>query len=556
MKLKIAAKIGIGYGIMTLALIINALLTNNALRNNREVNQNITDVYTPSLEFINDLYSRISDSRMLIKSWVFIDKISDTPDKLRLKSLHEIQYPELHDTLQYYSQFWSAEQKETLGNIDAAINDTLFPLHNYVMEQLSSFESYDDPFIVFEVTPMTEEGGDIMVLTQKILDQISSFQQELEEITNKARAEMVKSFDNFRTFIFLMGFGMVLAAIIIGYITIQSLVNPINNTKNILLQMSKGILPEDNLKEGSDETGQMAKALNMLIRSLKEISNFAIEIGKGNFKSEFQPLSEDDALGNSLLEMREELNKASNEEEKRKVEDSHRNWASQGVAQFSDILRKNVDDIEELSYNIISNLVQYTNSNQGGIFILNDNDPGSLFLEMTACYAFDRRKFLEKKIEIGEGLVGRCYQEKEKIYLTDIPKDYIKITSGLGEDNPKSLLLVPLIYNDLIYGIIEIASLNQYQEYEIEFIERIAEIIAATISTAKSNIQTTILLEKSQQQAEEMAAQEEEMRQNMEEMQATQEELQRKQESIIKIAEEVFEEEEKIREFIKRYKEL
>jgi transcriptional regulator with GAF, ATPase, and Fis domain len=179
-------------------------------------------------------------------------------------------------------------------------------------------------------------------------------------------------------------------------------------------------------------------------------------------------------------------------------------------------------------------MVRYTNSNQGGIFIVNDNDKDKPFLEMTSCYAYDRQKFLKKRIEVGEGLVGRCYQEQEKIYLTEIPNDYIKITSGLGDNNPSCLLLIPLAYNDNIFGIMEIASFNEYQDFEIEFIERIGESIAATISSVKANIQTAILLEQSQQQAEEMSSQEEEMRQNMEELRATQEQSSRREEELSK----------------------
>ncbi len=532
MRLKIAAKIGLGFGIITAAVVLNALLTSNELRNSREINQTITNVYTPSLSFINDLYSRISDSRMLIKSWVFIDKISDTPDKIRLKELHTKVYPKLYDTLKYFSDSWPPEQKTLLDDINTTIADSLFPKHEYIMSQLSTFESYDDPFIVFEVTPMTEEGGDVMLLTQHVLNKISVLQQQQETLVENGRIEMVNSFDRFRTFIFLMGIAMVFAAILIGIFTIRSLARPINHTKNILQLMGKGILPKEELKEGRDEIGQMAQALNSLVKGLKAIFNFSLEIGKGNFNSEFKPLSDDDVLGHSLLEMRDELKKATEEDEKRKEEDNNRNWAAQGIAKFSDILRKNNDNMEELSYDIISNLVRYTNSNQGGIFIVNDNDRDHVFLEMTASYAYDRKKFLEKRVEVGEGLVGRCYQEQEKIFLTDIPGDYIKITSGLGDDNPSCLLLVPLAYNNQIYGIIEIASFNKYRDFEIEFIERIAENIAATISSVKANIQTAMLLEQSQQQAEEMSSQEEEMRQNMEELRATQEQSARREEEL------------------------
>ena len=130
---------------------------------------------------------------------------------------------------------------------------------------------------------------------------------------------------------------------------------------------------------------------------------------------------------------------------------------------------------------------------------------------------------------LGEGLVGRCAQERETIYMDDIPDSYIKITSGLGTSNPRSLLLVPLKVNEEIHGVLEIASFKAFETYQIDFIEKLGESIAATISSTKINEQTSKLLKESQNQAEKMRAQEEIMRQNMEELQATQEEMKKKE---------------------------
>ena len=534
MRLKIGTRIGIGFGILTLAVIVNSLLTAKSLNESREINEKITSVYNPSLDLINKLSTDISDTRMLIKSWVHIDKKSDTPDKIRLRNIYNSVLPSVFDSLTVLSQNWSADHKTLLKDIQATVNDTLFPKHQYIMDQLSDFESYEDPFIVFETTMLVEEdGGEIMNITESVLAKIDKLKAEQENQVLLGQTQMVASFEQFRKFIIIMLFGLIIVAVFIASITIRSLTNPINTTKNILNTLSKGIIPDVALKTGKDELGQMGHALNQVIQALRNISAFTLQIGKGNFNSEYQLLSDEDHIGQSLLQMREELQKAKKEEEKRQEEVKQRNWASQGVALFSDILRQNNDNLEALSYEIISNMVQYTNSNQGGIFIVNDNDPRNLFLEMKACYAFDRQKFLKKTIEVGEGLVGRCYQEKEKIYLTDIPSDYIKITSGLGEENPRSLLLIPLTYNNKIFGIIEIASFNEYASFEVEFIERIGESIAATISSVKSNIQTSILLEQTQQQAEEMHSQEEEMRQNMEELRATQEQSSRREEELV-----------------------
>src|SRR5512145_219367 len=130
MRLKIAAKIGLGFGIITIAVIINAWVTSKTLERSRNINEKIMNVYTPSQSFIADLYTRISDSRMLIKSWVSIDHISDTPDKLKLKALHSTDYKTVMDTLKHLSVFWDSVQfRQALYHIDSLIVDSLFPKH-------------------------------------------------------------------------------------------------------------------------------------------------------------------------------------------------------------------------------------------------------------------------------------------------------------------------------------------------------------------------------------------------------------------------------------------
>ncbi len=540
MNLKIATKIILGFGIMTAAMVLNSVLISNALTKSRHANEEINNIYTPSVELIRELNSSIFNSKMLIKSWVHIDKLDDTYDKNKLRALHSTDYPRIIDSLMGLSKFWDNDTLETLlKDINTTITDTLFPKHQYIMSQLSDFVSYEDPFVVFEVTPMVEENGEVMEATASAISQINKLLAYHENLIDAKRQEMVDMLNKLRSFIFLMLVFLVIAAIAISSITTLSLSKPINKTKNLLLSISRGVLPDIDLKQGNDEIGQMAKALDQVVTGLRSVSDFTQEIGKGNFETEFTPLSDEDVLGHSLLEMRKELKEARNEEEKREEENKQRTWSSQGVALFSDIQRQSDDNLEELSFEIISNLVKYTNSNQGGIFIVNDNDKDNMFLEMSACYAYDRQKYLERKIEVGEGLVGRCYQEQEKIYLTDIPNDYIKISSGLGEITPTCLLLLPLTYNDRIYGIVEIASINEYKDFEIEFMERVGESIAATISSVKANVQTQMLLEQSQQQAEEMSAQEEEMRQNMEELRATQEQSSRREQELVRELEEL-----------------
>jgi PAS domain S-box-containing protein len=323
--------------------------------------------------------------------------------------------------------------------------------------------------------------------------------------------------------------GLIVLTLVLYYVS-KIITSPILQTTNVLNDMAEGDIDRNKkLKINTgDELEDMANSVNKLIEGLNLTESFAREIGKGNLDAEFKILGNKDLLGISLIDMQSSLKQAKHTEEERKQEEQKQNWATQGMAKFGDILRQNNDNLNELSFNTIRNLVDYTSSNQGGVFILNDNDSDKPFLEMTACYAFDRRKFMEKSVEIGEGLVGRCFREGKTIFMTDVPENYITISSGLGQERPRCLIIVPLRYNDDVLGVIEMATFKVYDKYQVEFIEKLAESIAATIASVRINIRTTELLAKSQQQAEEMQAQEEEMRQNMEELQATQEEMERK----------------------------
>lgn len=323
--------------------------------------------------------------------------------------------------------------------------------------------------------------------------------------------------------------GFIMLSIVIWFIA-RNISNPIIKVTNVLTKLAGGKIDKSLIMDISskDEIGEMTRALNTSIAGLNTKTEFANLIGSGNIDAQLELLSEDDMLGIALNNMRNNIKTAKDEEEKRKIEDEKQKWANEGLAKFSDILRKNNDNIEILSNEIIKNLVFYLKSNQGGLFVADEEDSSTTTFNLLSAFAYDREKFIEKQVELGEGLVGTCAAEKETIYLTEIPNSYTKITSGLGGANPNSLLIVPLIIENDVLGVIEMASFNKFEPHEIKFVESVAESIASTLKSVRINIMTSHLLEQSQQQSEEMSAQEEEMRQNMEELQATQEESTRK----------------------------
>lgn len=527
-RFTLATKLGLGFGLLIAAIIVNSVLTYNTLSRSRTLSNRIISVYNPSLMLVEQYQITIVNSKALISNWIFVQSNDNSPEKGELRKLIDSNYVELNGKLMGMSEMWETNAKLRMDTINSRI-DSLFTYHRSIMNTLNSFESYDDPMVIFEVRPMVEEGGVILSLTDDILERLELLTEYFESQVNTNSLEMISSFDRFKNFIITMSLILLIVGLATASLTINNIRRPIQYLKNILLEMAKGKLPSNKLKHSSDEIGEISDAVNQLLDSRKETAEFAVEIGEGNLNAEFTPLSNDDVLGNALIEMRNSLIHAKTEEEKRKIEDEKRSWATHGIARFAEILRTDNDDLAKLSYSIIYNLVEYIKANVGGLFILSDEtDQGEEYMELAACYAYDRRKYNKKKVFIGEGLVGACYQEQQTIYITEVPNDYINITSGLGTRNPSAVLLVPLKLNDEIYGVIELASFSEFEKYVIEFVEKIGESIASTISSVRINMRTAKLLEQSQQQAEEMRAQEEEMRQNMEELHATQEEMSRK----------------------------
>lgn len=318
----------------------------------------------------------------------------------------------------------------------------------------------------------------------------------------------------------------------------QGAIKPMREICKSLDQLSKGNLDakidsfweKNRVKIGgtvfenkSNEIHSAVHELNSYIEMMQRMLAFVKSAGNGDLSQQLEQASEKDEITQALILMRDGLKEAAEDRQRRA-------WITDGIAQFAELLRKNTSSMSELSDAIISKLVKYTDSNQGGIFLLKkDENTGENILEMSGCYAYNRKKFHQKIIREGEGLVYTCYQEAEPIYLTDIPASYIAITSGLGTETPSALLLCPLKLNDEICGVLEIASFKEYPPHVRAFVEKITENIASAIISFKNHEHTLALLEKADFQALQMASQEEELRQNIEELQATQEAAERRE---------------------------
>jgi PAS domain S-box-containing protein len=260
---------------------------------------------------------------------------------------------------------------------------------------------------------------------------------------------------------------------------------------------------------------------------IMRIHDFTQQLIHDNLEVDFTLSGENDALGKSLINFRDILRVNKENSLKLRAAEEQRNWITDGMARISEILRNNQHDLNQLSFNVVKELTKYINAIQGGFYLLDDTDMQNRFFNLTAFFAYDRRKFTDQQIKWGDGLIGTCALEQKVIHLKSLPESYISVTSGLGEANPESLLIAPMQYENMVYGVLEFASFHKFEPNHITFIESAAESVAATLSAVKTNITTARLLDESKAQTQALTSHEEEMRQNMEELQATQEEATR-----------------------------
>jgi PAS domain S-box-containing protein len=318
----------------------------------------------------------------------------------------------------------------------------------------------------------------------------------------------------------LWGGVILLLAIMVSLLFSQYFIGPLLSLKESLVIVSQGILPDKIEKKYNDEIGQMADTTDDLVKALKRTATFAEKIGKGDLKADFKPLSDKDILGNALIEMRDNLI----ETEQR---DAERNWIVTGVAEISEILRSH-DTIDELGDAVISYITEKIDAIQGAFYVVNDDDQEEPFIEMKSAYAYHKKKYINANFRFAEGLVGQAAVEKDFILRTEIPDEYVTVTSGiLGDRRPKSILITPLITEEKVYGVVEFAGFQKFTDSHINYVREISLILARTIFNIKVNERTRKLLEESQKMSNELQEQQEVLRQNAEEMAATQEELKR-----------------------------
>lgn len=326
--------------------------------------------------------------------------------------------------------------------------------------------------------------------------------------------------------LFYLGLSVCFFAIVVSTFFARSFMQPLDSMYHVLRMVSRGELPEKPEHSSSDEFGLMQARVDDLVEMLKQNADFAQKVGEGKFDTEFKPAGENDSLGLALMNMRDNLVENDRKEKER-------NWIVLGLAEASEILRTH-DSLEALGDNIIKFVIKKINAIQGAFYLTNTE---SNCIDLTNSFAYNRKKYLKKSFRFGEGLVGQAAIEQDMVLRTEIPDSYMSISSGiLGDKKPSCILIMPLITNEEVYGVIELAGFSKFDSSQIKFLQELSVILARTIFNIKINERTRNLLAESQEMSADLKEKQEVLRQNAEEMQATQEEL---QQSNLKLEEQV-----------------
>jgi len=370
-----------------------------------------------------------------------------------------------------------------------------------------------------ETLRITSDSGPTPGIQARIdMELLGAFMEEMNLVLSEAESQVRLGRNR------QLGISMALAIFILANAMILFTMNlgrSFRELSRYTKNLSKGSLPPLLDSSQGGEFGTIAGNLNLHARDLQKKIDLLTSMSEEDPGELFTPEAED-KLGKAMLVLSDFLTRKELHEVTRNREDKKENWISEGQAQLGEVLRSERDNVNELSFLIIQKLVTYMNMEMGSFFVTRDSDPEHPILELSASFAYDRRKFTSMSLEWGAGLPGTCAMEKGRIFITDVPPDYFEVASGLGSSIPNCILLVPLLIADRVVGVIELATVRLLRPFEIDFVESLSERIASSLMAVRNSERSARLLKQSQEQANTLKEQDTAMRESMQKLEQVQ----------------------------------
>lgn len=258
----------------------------------------------------------------------------------------------------------------------------------------------------------------------------------------------------------------------------------------------------------TDNVNYMASTLTTQVRA---ITNVATAVTNGDLSRAI-----DVSASGEVATLKDNINEMIRNLKETTRINTEQDWLKTNLAKFSRMLQGQ-RDLYAVSRMILSELAPLV-SMQHGVFYINEPSNGEAVLKLFASYAYQSRKHLANEFRAGQGLVGQCLIEKQRILLTNVPGDYVVISSALGEATPLNIILLPIIFEDQVLAILELATFRPYSDIDIAFLDQLTESIGIVINTMQANQRTEELLIQSQSLTEELQKQQMELRSTNDEL--------------------------------------
>jgi len=263
-------------------------------------------------------------------------------------------------------------------------------------------------------------------------------------------------------------------------------------------------------KDLTENVNQLAANLTSQVRSISEVAS---AVTKGDLTRAIRV----DAKG-ELEALKDTINQMITNLRETTLRTQDQDWLKSNLAKFAQMLQGQ-KDLNTVTRRILSELAETISAHYGAFYILQQDDPAqSVTLKLFAAYAYEEKSMITE-LAIGEGLVGQCAFEKQRILLTNVPQGYVKINSGLGKAKPANLVILPVLFENNVKAVIELASLDQFNATHLDFLDQLTESIGIVLNTIETNTRTEQLLEQSQSLAGELKTQQEELRRTNDELQ-------------------------------------
>ena len=264
-------------------------------------------------------------------------------------------------------------------------------------------------------------------------------------------------------------------------------------------------------KNLTENVNQLAQNLTTQVRSISEVAS-AVTKGDLTRTIRVEAKGEVEALKDTINQMIANLKETT-------LRNQEQDWLKSNLAKFTQMLQGQ-KDLKTVTQRILSELAQVVTAHYGAFFILKQNeDTQAVKLSLFSAYGYKSEKNIPTEFAIGEGLVGQVAFEKERIILSNVPGNYIKISSSLGRAKPSNLIILPVLFENKVKAVIELASLDTFSETHLDFLEQLTESIGIVINTIEANTRTEELLTQSQSLAGELKIQQEELSRTNDELQ-------------------------------------